>query len=145
MGNKVSSNLKMETAGSETFVPGCLTMWHQILMRKKKIQQNLKFWCLKWTEHRNFIEFSWEGLIFVTVLFLLGSHTNPAKILVCWWHVILVQNEVSLWWKKSNKMQQLRFLFAVALLYMFRVTISFIIRSTMLYMATGELAHLGCY
>ena len=31
------------------------------------------------------------------------------------------------------------------LLYMFRVTISPIIRSTMLYMATGELAHLGCY
>ena len=30
-------------------------------------------------------------------------------------------------------------------LYMFRVTISPIIRSTMLYMATGELAHLGCY
>ena len=46
---------------------------------------------------------------------------------------------------KSNKMQQLRFLFAMALLYMFRVTISPIIRSTMLYMATGELAHLGCY
>ena len=44
-----------------------------------------------------------------------------------------------------NKMQQLRFLFAMALLYMFRVTISPIIRSTMLYMATGELAHLGCY
>ena len=41
--------------------------------------------------------------------------------------------------------QQLRFLFAMALLYMFRVTISPIIRSTMLYMATGELAHLGCY
>ena len=38
-------------------------------------------------------------------------------------------------------MQQLRFLFAMALLYMFRVTISPIIRSTMLYMATGELAH----
>ena len=49
------------------------------------------------------------------------------------------------WWNKSDKMQQLRFLFAVALLYMFRVTISPIIRSTMLYMATGELAHLGCY
>ena len=48
------------------------------------------------------------------------------------------------WWNKSNKMQQLRFLFAMALLYMFRVTISPIIRS-MLYMATGELAHLGCY
>ena len=32
-------------------------------------------------------------------------------------------------------MQQLRFLFAMALLYMFRVTISPIIRSTMLYMA----------
>ena len=31
------------------------------------------------------------------------------------------------------------------LLYMFRVTISPIIRSTMLYMATGALAHLGCY
>ena len=42
----------------------------------------------------------------------------------------------------SNKMQQLCFLFAMALLYMFRVTISPIIRSTMLYMATGELAHL---
>ena len=41
-------------------------------------------------------------------------------------------------------MQQLRFLFAMALLYMFRVTISPINRSTMLYMATGELAHLGC-
>jgi len=38
-------------------------------------------------------------------------------------------------------MQQLRFLFAMALLYMFRVTISHIIRNTMLYMATGELAH----
>ena len=38
-------------------------------------------------------------------------------------------------------MQQLRFLFAMALLYIFRVTISPIIRSTMLYMATGELAH----
>ena len=38
-------------------------------------------------------------------------------------------------------MQQLRFLFEMALLYMFRVTISPIIRSTMLYMATGELAH----
>ena len=37
-------------------------------------------------------------------------------------------------------MQKLRFLFAMALLYMFRVTISPIIRSTMLYMATGELA-----
>ena len=49
------------------------------------------------------------------------------------------------WWNKSNKMQQLRFLFAVALLYMFRVTISRIILSTMLYMATGKLAHLGCY
>ena len=48
------------------------------------------------------------------------------------------------WWNKS-KMQQLRFLFAMALLYMFRVTISPIIMSTMLYMATGELAHLGCY
>ena len=33
----------------------------------------------------------------------------------------------------------------LALLYMFQVTISPIIRSTMLYMATGELAHLGCY
>jgi len=32
-------------------------------------------------------------------------------------------------------MQQLRFLFAVALLYMFRVTIPPIIRSTMLYMS----------
>ena len=42
-------------------------------------------------------------------------------------------------------MQQLRFLFTVALLYMFRVTISPIIRITMLYMATGKLAHLGCY
>ena len=42
-------------------------------------------------------------------------------------------------------MQQLRFLFAAALLYMFRVTISPIIRSTMLYMATGKLTHLGCY
>ena len=42
-------------------------------------------------------------------------------------------------------MQQLRFLFAVALLYMLRVKISPIIRSTMLYMATGKLAHLGCY
>ena len=49
------------------------------------------------------------------------------------------------WWNTSNKMQQLRFLFAMALLYMFRVTISPIIRSTMLYMATGELARLGCY
>jgi hypothetical protein len=38
-------------------------------------------------------------------------------------------------------MQQLRFSFAMALLYMFRVTISPIIRSTKLYMATGELAH----
>ena len=37
------------------------------------------------------------------------------------------------------------FLFAMTLLYMFRVTISPIIRSTMLNMATGELAHLGCY
>ena len=34
------------------------------------------------------------------------------------------------WWNKSNKMQQLRFLFAMALFYMFRVTISPIIRST---------------
>ena len=42
-------------------------------------------------------------------------------------------------------MQQLRFLFAMALLYMFRVTISPIIRSTLLYMATGKLGHLGCY
>jgi len=42
-------------------------------------------------------------------------------------------------------MQQLRFLFAMALLYMFRVTFSPIIRSKILYMATGELAHLGCY
>jgi len=41
-------------------------------------------------------------------------------------------------------MQQLRFLFAMALLYMFRVTVSHIIGSTMLYMATGNLAHLGC-
>ena len=49
------------------------------------------------------------------------------------------------WRNKSKKMQQLRFLFAMALLYMFRVTISSIIRSTMLYMATGELPHLGCY
>ena len=38
-------------------------------------------------------------------------------------------------------MQQLRFLFAMALLYMLRVTISPIIRSKMLYMATGKLAH----
>ena len=38
-------------------------------------------------------------------------------------------------------MQQSRFLFAMALLYLFRVTISPIIRSTILYMATGELAH----
>ena len=38
-------------------------------------------------------------------------------------------------------MQQLRFLFAMDLLYMFRVTISPIIRSTMLHMATGKLAH----
>jgi len=38
------------------------------------------------------------------------------------------------------------FLFsAMALLYMFRVTISPIIRSTMLYVATGKPAHLGCY
>ena len=51
----------------------------------------------------------------------------------------------SYWWNKSNKMQQLRFLFAMALLYMFRVTISPIIRSTMMYTATGKLAHLGCY
>ena len=35
-------------------------------------------------------------------------------------------------------MQQLRFLFAMALLYMFRVTISPIIRSTMLYMAIQQ-------
>jgi len=42
-------------------------------------------------------------------------------------------------------MQQLRFLFAMALLYMFQVTISPMIRSTILYMATGKLAHLGCY
>ena len=41
---------------------------------------------------------------------------------------------------KSNKMQQFRFLFAMALLYMIRLTISPIIRSTMLYMATGKLA-----
>ena len=42
--SSLTSNLKMETAGSsEIFVPGCLTMWHQILMSKKKIQQNLKF------------------------------------------------------------------------------------------------------
>ena len=54
-------------------------------------------------------------------------------------------HHVLYWWNKSNKMQQLRFLFAMALLYMFRVTISPIIRSTMLCMATGELAHLGCY
>ena len=44
-----------------------------------------------------------------------------------------------------TRRNNLRFLFAMALLYMFRVTISPIIRSTMLYMATGELAHLGCY
>ena len=37
------------------------------------------------------------------------------------------------------------FLFEMTFLYMFRVTVSPIIRSTMLYMATGELAHLGCY
>ena len=42
-------------------------------------------------------------------------------------------------------MQQLRFLFAMALLYMFRVKIPSIIRSTMLYMATGEPAHLWPY
>jgi len=42
-------------------------------------------------------------------------------------------------------MQQMLFLFAMALLYMFRVTISTIIRSTMLYMAIGKLANLGCY
>ena len=41
-------------------------------------------------------------------------------------------------------MQQLRFLFALALVYMFRVKISPIIGSTMLYMATGKPAHLGC-
>ena len=35
-----------------------------------------------------------------------------------------------LWWNKSNKMQQLRLFFAMALLYMFRVTIPPIIRST---------------
>ena len=49
------------------------------------------------------------------------------------------------WWNKSNKIQQLRFLFAMALLYMFRVTVSPVTKSTMLYMATGKLAHLGCY
>ena len=38
-------------------------------------------------------------------------------------------------WNKSNKMQQLRLFFVMALLYMFRVTIPPIIRSTMLYMA----------
>ena len=38
-------------------------------------------------------------------------------------------------WSKSNKKQQLRLFFAMALLYIFRVTISPIIRSTMLYMA----------
>ena len=35
-------------------------------------------------------------------------------------------------------MQQLRFFFAMALLYMFRVTIPPIIRSTMLYMACNK-------
>ena len=39
-----------------------------------------------------------------------------------------------------TRCNNLRFLFAMALLYMFRVTISPIIRSTMLYMAKGELA-----
>ena len=58
---------------------------------------------------------------------------------------LLKRQKSEYWWNKSNKMQQLRFLFAMALLYMFRVTISPIISSTMLYMATGELAHLGCY
>ena len=38
-------------------------------------------------------------------------------------------------------MQQLRFLFAMVSLYMFRLTIPPIIRSAMLYMATDELAH----
>ena len=43
-------------------------------------------------------------------------------------------------------MQQLRFLFAMALLYMFRVTISPIIRSTMLYMASDEIWRpLNCF
>jgi hypothetical protein len=56
-------------------------------------------------------------------------------------HSLRYVTSLKLWWNKSNKMQQLRFLFAMALLYMFRVTISPIIRSTMLYMATGELAH----
>ena len=39
-------------------------------------------------------------------------------------------------------MQQLRFLFTMALLYMFRVTVSPIIRSTMLYMATVALLYM---
>ena len=47
------------------------------------------------------------------------------------------------WWNKSNKMQQLRFLFAMALLYMFRLTISPIIRSTMLYMACKQVSPVG--
>ena len=40
------------------------------------------------------------------------------------------QNNYCLYWNKSNKMQQLRLFFAMALLYMFRVTIPPIIRST---------------
>ena len=48
----------------------------------------------------------------------------------CWTKMCVLK-----WWNKSNKMQQLRFLFAMTLLYMFRVTISPIIRSTMLYMS----------
>ena len=46
-----------------------------------------------------------------------------------------VEKALNFWWNNSNKMQQLRLFFAMALLYMFRVTIPPIIRSTMLYMA----------
>ena len=41
-------------------------------------------------------------------------------------------------------MQQLHLFFAMALLYMFRVTIPPIIRSTMLYMASGRQVYLCC-
>jgi len=41
-------------------------------------------------------------------------------------------------------MQQLRFSFAKPLLYMFRVTIPTIIRSTMLYMSNGEISRTRC-
>ena len=58
------------------------------------------------------------------------QHTTSSENRIFWRYVLGRE-----WWLNSNKMQQLRLFFAMALLYMFRVTIPPIIRSTMLYMA----------